>query len=189
MEKIAIKPSSFRAGVKWLGALLLFHLGAFLAYSLLMVSIVKSMYDRDNDHGRAFATILVFQCVFWLLVAFLWVARGEMSYSENRRLLLNASREEGFSPLAYFFRQYGVRWLWRTAFYAAFQLPFTFFFNAYGLIPNDSITFIEKWYIADAGFYGITGSAIAGFLLSTLYFFFIMVFCSLIKFFILLRQK
>ena len=189
MKKIGMKPSAFRAGIKWLGALILFHFGAFLAYSILLTPIVKSMYDRDNAHGRAFATILAFQCVFWLLVAILWVARGEMSYAENRRLLLNASREEGFSPLAYFRRQYGVTWLWRTAFYAVFQLPFVFFFKAFGLVPNDSISFVEKWYIADAGFYGITGSAIAGFLLSVLYFFFIMMLCSLVKFFILLRQQ
>ena len=184
-----LKPSSFRNGVKWLLILLIFHFVSFVIYSFLFAPPVKQMYGMDEQRALAYATVLLFECLFWLIMAFAWVTRWHMSYSDVRREILTAAKEDGFSPLSYFCRVYVKEWGWRTAFYAVLQLPLTVLFGSFGLALDDSITFIEKFYIADAGFYGVTGSWFFGLLLSSLYFYVVMTAVTFVKYFRILRSK
>lgn len=184
-----LKPSSFRNGIKWLFALLIFHFVSFVIYSLLFAPPIKQMYGMDEERMRAYFAVLLFQCLFWAIMAFFWVTRWQMSYSDVRRDILAAAKEEGFSPLRYFCKVYMRDWAWRTAFYLVLQLPLTIFFANFGLALDDSITAIEKFYIADAGFYGVTGSWVVGLLLSTLYFFIVMLDVSYIKYRLLLKNE
>lgn len=183
-----LKPGSFRNGVKWLFVLLIFHFVSLLIYSLLFAPPIRQMYGMDDERTRAYFSVLLFQCLFWLLAAFFWVIRWQMPYSDVRRDILSAAKEEGFSSWRYFCKVYVRDWGWRTAFYAVLQLPLAIIFANVGLALDDSMTVIEKFYIADAGFYGVTGSWILGLLLSSLYFFLVMTLASYAKYRLLLRN-
>ena len=184
-----LKSSSFRNGIKWLFVLLVFHLISFLIYSLLFAPPIRQMYGMDDDRARAYATVLLFQCIFWAIMAIFWVVRWHMSYSDVRRNILAAAKEEGFSSFRYFCGIYLKDWAWRTAFYAILQLPLAILFANVGLALDDSMTVIEKFFIADAGFYGVTGSWFFGLLLSSLYFYAVMTAVTLIKYFRILKNK
>ncbi len=184
-----MKPSSFRSGVKWLFVLLVFHFISFVLYSLVFAPPIKQMYGMDEERVRAYFTVLLFQCLFWAIMALFWVLRWQMSYSDVRRDILAAAKEEGFSSFRYFCKVYMKDWAWRTAFYTVLQLPLTILFANFGLALDDSITGIEKFYIADAGFYGVTGSWFFGLLLSSLYFFAVMILACLIKYYSILKKK
>lgn len=187
MKNVKLTPSAFRNGVKWLGLLLIFHVAALILFSIFLAPDLKVRYDYE-EYTAAYTTVLVFDLVCWLVVAFIWVLRGQMSHDEVRRKIVEARKEEGFSPLSYFARTFLVDWTWRSAFFFVLQIPFTVFFANYGLALNDTMFILEKFYIAEAGFYATTGSAILGLLLSTLYFFAVMVLMTLIKYLHLVKK-
>lgn len=183
-----LNPSSFRRGVNWLGLLLLSYFIAFVGYSFLLAPLVKQMYVDDRQ-SRAYGIILLFSLLYWLAFTFVTVVRGKMSYSETRTSLLKAAREEGFSPWSYFARTFLPEYAWKTAFFAVVQLPFTFFYGAFGIAIDDTAVFFDKFFIAVAGFYTSTGSAFFGWLLSCVFFFAVMVLVTLVKYLLMLRDQ
>ncbi|MBQ8174757.1 MAG: hypothetical protein IJ009_05080 [Clostridia bacterium] len=183
-----ITPSSFRSGVKWLGILVMFHAAAFFLYSITLSSMLKTRFDY-GEIREAYTTVLIFDLVFWAIVAVVWVLRGQMSHDEVRRKIVTAQKEEGSSLIGYFCRTFLKDWLWRSLFFLVLQIPFAIFFANFGLALNDTITFFEKIYIADAGFYGATDSAPLGLLLSTLFFLAVMLLTSFLKCVLLLRNE
>ena len=87
-------------------------------------------------------------------------------YSEVQREMKNAAKEEGFNPNRYFYHAFFKDWIWRTILYAVFQIPFLIFYAAFGLALGQGMIGLERFYIADAGFYAVFGSAILGILLT-----------------------
>jgi hypothetical protein len=184
-----ITPSSFRRGVKWVLSLLLFHFVGFLLYSFLIGNIVRSLYYMDENLGATHGVLIAFQCLYWLLIAFWAVFRGEMTYADVQRNIKNAAKEEGFSAMRYFTITFVKDWVWKTAAFIIFQLPFTAFFAGFGLALDEGMTIIEKFYMANAGFYAATGSALVGLLLSAVYFFVIMVAVNYISYQLILKRR
>ena len=188
MKKPTITPEMFRHGVKWLGTLLLFYLVSFVLYAVTLASMLKVRFAY-GEFRAAFMTVLIFDILFWLIVTFVWTVRGEMSLDGVRRKIVAASKEEGFSLIPYFFRNFAMEWVWKTVFFFALQIPFTIFFGFFGLNLGESMIFLEKIYISVAGFYGISGSAILGLLFSTLYFYLITTLLSFLKYYHLLKNE
>lgn len=182
-----LKPGSFRKGMKWLLTLAVFHVAAFVLYSVLLAGVTKERF-MHGDANAAYITVLIFGLIFWLAVGIVWVVRGEMSYAEVRRNILTAAKEESFSFMGYFCRTFLTGWIWKTVFFLVLQSPFAILYANYGLMLDDSITIIEKLYIAEAGFYATTNSTLLGLVLSTVYFFVVMSFFSFLKYCSLLKN-
>ncbi len=184
-----LTPSSFRRGVKWVLSLLLFHFVGFLLYSFLIGNIVRPLYYVDENLGAAHGVLIAFQCLYWFLISFWVVFRGEMSYADVQRNIKNAAKEEGFSAMGYFTHTFVKDWLWKTAAFVILQIPFTAFFAGFGLALDESMTVIEKFYMTNAGFYTATGSAIVGLLMSAVYFFVIMVAVNYVSYQLVLKRR
>ena len=172
--KIKLTPAAFRKGVNWLLFVALFHLAGQILYGAFVNNSAKIMFDKDENYARAYGLVLGFQLVFWLIVALIYIWRGLMSFSDVQREMKNAAKEEAFTPNRYFRDTFLRDWIWRTILYAVFQLPFLIFHASFGLNLGEAMIGLEKFYIADAGFYGTCGTVL-GFLLTTAYFFAIMV--------------
>ena len=188
MKKWKLTPSAFRRGINWMLFLAIFHLAGQILYGAFFNGSVKVMFDKDEDYARAFGTVLVFQLIFWLIVALLYIWRGLMSFADVQREMKKASKEEGFNAHAYFMNTFFRDWIWRTVLYAVFQLPFLIFYAAFGLALGNAMIGLEKFYIADAGFYGTCGTFL-GFLLTTAYFFGIMVLVHYVTYRIMLVKQ
>ncbi len=186
--KIKLTPAAFRRGVNWLLFVALFHLAGNILYGALFNNAAKILFDKDENYAKAYGVVLVFQLFFWLLVALLYIWRGVMSFSDVQREMKNASKEENFNPNRYFYNTFLRDWIWRTVLYAVFGIPFLIFHASFGLNLGNAMTGFEKFYIADAGFYGTCGTAL-GFLLTTVYFFGIMVAVHYVVFRVMLRRQ
>ena len=189
MQKWKLTPAAFRKGINWLLFVAVFHLAGNILYGAFVNNSVKIMFDKDENYARAYGVVLGFQLIFWLIVALIYIWRGVMSFSDVQREMKNASKEEGFSPNRYFRDTFLHDWIWRTVLYAVFGLPFLIFYASFGLALGNAMIGLERFYIADAGFYGVTGSAILGFLLTTVYFFCIMVAVHYVTYRIMLAKQ
>lgn len=184
-QKWKLTPAAFRRGVHWMLLVAAIHLAGRLLYGVLFSNTVKILWNKDENYTGANGVVLVFQLVFWLLVALIYIWRWQMSYADVQREMKNAAKEESFNPNRYFLNTFFRDWIWRTVLYAVFQIPFLIrkvwihsvlgpYYTTYGLNLG-GMTGVEKFYIADAGLYGIFNFPILGFLLTTVYFFAIMV--------------
>ena len=187
MSKIKITPSMFRSGVKWLGKLLLLQIATLVIYAVALNGIVSPMYAND-DRAGAYRLLFFISLVFMVIGCFVLV-RLQMSFSDVRTGIITASREEGYRPLHHFFRTLGYECGWKSLFLLVMQIPFAFFFASFGVALDNSALPFENFYILEAGFYTITGSALAGILLSTLCFFALLLLFSALFYFRLLRDK
>ena len=105
MKRLKITPSAFREGVKWLGMLAIFHTVAFILYSIFLASMLKVRYDYQ-EYTEAYTTVLIFNLLLWLIIAIVWVVRGQLSHDEVRRRIVAARKEDGFSLVPYFCRSF-----------------------------------------------------------------------------------
>lgn len=183
-----LKPSSFRRGVKFLFFLALCHIIGFVLYSVVLSNLVKERFSHSEIDG-AYGMIMLFDLLFWLLVAVVWIVRGEMSYSDIRRNILVAADQEGFSSCRYFCQTFLIDWIWKAVLFLALQLPFAIFYANFGLALDYSSTFIEKIYMSVAGFYAVSHSVLFGLLFSTLYFYGIMMLFSFLKYRKILKNR
>lgn len=174
-EKWKLTPAAFRKGVNWLLFVAIFHFAGNIIYGAFFGNSAMILFDKDENYAKAYTLVLTFQLLFWLLVALIFIWRWQMSYSEVQREMKNAAKEEGFNPNRYFYNAFFKGWIWRTILYAVFQIPFLIFYAAFGLNLGNGMIGLERFYIASAGFYGVSGSFILGILLGTAYFFAIMV--------------
>lgn len=186
--KIKLTPAAFRKGVNWMLFLALFHFAGNILYGAFVNNSVKIMFDKDENYARAYGVVLGFQLVFWLIVALIYIWRGLMSFSDVQREIKNAAKEESFTPNRYFRDTFLRDWIWRTVLYAVFQIPFLIFHASFGLNLGNAMTGFESYYIADAGFYGTCGTAL-GFLLTTAYFFAIMVAVHYVVYRVMLAKR
>lgn len=186
--KIKLTPAAFRKGINWLLFVAVFHLAGNILYGLLFNNSAKILFDKDENYAKAYALVLTFQLLFWLLVALIYIWRWQMSYADVQREMKNASKEEGFNPNRYFLNTFFRDWIWRTVLYAVFQLPFLIFHASFGLNLGNAMTGFEKFYIADAGFYGTCGTFL-GFLSTTAYFFAIMVAVHYVVYRVMLHKQ
>ena len=161
-----MKRELFRSCVRWTGLLLLAHLVAMLLFGLTVSQSVVSM--MEDYPQRAYRTIFIYDTVFLLVFTFVF-ARIDASYSEYRKSLREAVKQEGFSVFDFYKQTKLIEHLAKVGVFAVFQLPFMIFFACWGLDVL-YITGFEQFYILDAGSYALTGVWILGFLLSTVVF-------------------
>ena len=153
----------FKKTVNWLGVIILLHLAAMLLFGLFMASSVESI--AKDAPGEAYSAVLVYDIVIYTAFALLY-RKLETSYSDYRRNIKNALKGHDFSWSKYYKENFLKIDLIRYCVLVAIQLPFALFYQILGLSLT-AITPVERFYIIDAGAYGITGSSILGFLLNS----------------------
>ena len=150
--------------MKWWGVLILGHTVAFLLFAMLFSNMTTEL-QMDGLLDRAYWITLIFDLVYWGIYLFL-SERIASSAVENRRRI-RAELTECGSVLSCIKRYHASDLLLRLGVFLFNQLPATFFFVSYPL-SFEGISIIERLWIADAGFYAVTGSAFLGLLLITI---------------------
>jgi hypothetical protein len=98
-------------------------------------------------------------------VAFvLLVNKLETSYADFDRNLKNAMKSEGFAFLGYYKSNFLNDHLIKASVMTGIHIPFAVFYQVLGFSLTETTGF-EQFYILDAGFYGVAGSSVLGFLL------------------------
>lgn len=156
-----------RSGATWFVLLIVWRLVTMFIWSLFFGSTVQD----EADYGvgtKASATVTIFTSFVSMII--LAVANAVMFARNNgdeRRALVDASREDGFSMLEYFKKFIPVN-IVHMGLYVLTQLIFCGFFAAFGFryVASTGGTVLERFHVADAGFYLLTNNALLGLLLN-----------------------
>ena len=156
-----------RSGATWFVLLIVWRLVTMFVWSLFFGSTVQD----EADYGvgtTASATVTVFTSFVSMIVlavvnAFIFARNN----GDERRALVEASREDGFSMMQYF-KKFIPSYIVYVGFYVLTQLIFCGFFAAFGFryVASTGGTVLERYHIADAGFYLLTSNALLGLLLN-----------------------
>ena len=158
-----MKPETFRRMVKWLGIVILAHLAAMLIFAIVLAGSAESFAKESPAY--AYSIVLTFDIIFYVAFVFL-VNRLETSYADFDRNLKNAMKSEDFTVFGYYKSNFLNEQLIKAAVMSGFHIPFAVFYQVLGFSLTATTKF-EQFYILDAGFYGVAGSAVLGFLLWT----------------------
>ncbi|MBQ8432648.1 MAG: hypothetical protein IJX28_07165 [Clostridia bacterium] len=161
--------------LKWLGLLLAAHVVAWLLFSMLLSGAAEQIaYYEPERLGNVYLMTLMFDLSFIPLFFTLLHKVSPLANTE-RNAVRQAQKEPGFTLLAYWKTHRLHPTLYALGAYALLQLPFLPFFFHFGFsfLSADSIL-LDRFYLLDAGFYLVTGSAFLGWLLSLFYFALIM---------------
>lgn len=158
-----MKHELFRRIVKWIGIIILAHLSAMLLFAMIVAGSAESV-AKDSPQ-EAYEMVLTFDIIFYIVFV-IFIARLDTSYAEYHRNLKNAMKEEGFSQIGYYRENFLREQLIKAAALGVFHIPFAIFYQLLGFSLTETTAF-EQFYILDAGFYGVAGSSILGFLLCT----------------------
>ena len=153
----------FKKTVQWLGIVILAHIAAMILFAMVMASSAESL--AKESYADAYTAVMVFDIVFYWAFAFM-INRLETSFADYKRNLKNAIKAESFSPIRYYQRSLLKEKLIKVATIAVFHIPFAIFYQIFGLSLTETTGF-EQFYILDAGFYGVAGSSIIGFLMAS----------------------
>ncbi len=162
-----MKIELFRKNVKWAGLMVIVHIGAMIVFGIFFSSTLAKFEDNELialAHKRAFWGDIALWTIFSI-----FLGKISSSFTDYRRELKDAMKADDYSLIGYYKKRYLREDIWRVAILSAFQLPFTVFYAILGISYLYS-TPIEKFYILEAGFYGVGGSAILGLILCTVIF-------------------
>lgn len=154
----------FKKAVQWLGIVILAHIAAMILFAIVMAGSAESL--AKDSPADAYRMVMTFDIIFYAVFVFL-VNRLETSYADYQRNLKNAVKTEGFTLVGYYKENFLKEKIVKAAVLGIFHIPFAVFYQVLGLSLTETTGF-EKFYILDAGFYGVAGSSILGFLLGTL---------------------
>ena len=157
----------FRKNVRWAGLVVLIHIGALIVFGIFFSSTLQRLEDNELI-ALAHRNALLGDVVLWTVFSVFYF-KITSTFADYKRLLKDAMKEDGFSVFGYYKRQYLREDIWKMAILSAFQIPFMAFFAMAGISYLYS-TPIDKFYMLEAGFYGMSGSSILGLLISTVIF-------------------
>ena len=159
-----MKNTSFRKAIQWLGLIALMHAAAMLVYIIFLSGSISRALTDNPEHVAE--TILGIYAIFDILFL-CYRSKVDTSYVDYRKAMKDDVKAGTFSLKKYFdVKEHAVR----IGVFAAFQLPFVIIFALTKDLFLYAPIFLSKFYIMDAGFYLMTGSALLGFLLNTLLF-------------------
>ena len=156
----------FKKSIKWLGLLIVVHVVSMLIFGLAFSTMVAQMAEYEPIRAKLF--VLIYNVIFDALFLAFWL-NWETSYIDYRKSLREFIRKEKFSIVNYFKKTILKETLIKMCIFLAFQIPFAIFFAVLGMALQYP-TMFDQFYIADAGFYLLTNSAILGIVLNTVLF-------------------
>ena len=156
-----------RTGATWFVLLIVWRVVTMIVWSIFFGSTVQD----EADHGVGTRVSAMFTTItsFAAMIA-LAVIKGYMfarNHGDERRAFIDASRNDGFSMKEYF-KKFIPEHAVYIGLYVLTQLVFCGFFAAFGFkyVASQGGTVLERFHIADAGFYLLTNSALLGLLLN-----------------------
>lgn len=164
----------FRRLVKWFGLVLLGHFAIMIIYNLFLASYVAQI--SMQNYSEAKMTMLFFSMIIPPIVLFI-KEKISTSMVESRRLLKLVMKEEEFSLIGYFKKNFLKETLLEIGVYAAIQLPFIILASIRTPLTVYVLVMLERFYMLEYGFYintmfwiGNVPVLLLGWLLATLYF-------------------
>ena len=154
----------FRKNVKWAGLMFLTHIGTMIVFAIFMSSGLARLEENDLIH-TAHTNALLTDIVIWTIFSIFYF-KISSTFTDYRRAVKESMNENRFSILSCYKKNFLREDIWKMAILAAFQLPFMAFF-AIAEVSYLASTIIDRFYILEAGFYGTSGSALAGWLICT----------------------
>lgn len=156
-----------RTGATWLVLLIVWRVVTMLVWSIFFGSTVQDEADHDVGTKTSAAVTIFTSFVSMIVLAVTNAVIFARNNGDERRAFVEASREDGFSVIRYFER-YIPSYIVYIGFYVLTQLIFCGFFAAFGFryVASTGGTVLERFHIADAGFYLLTNSALLGLLLN-----------------------
>lgn len=161
-----MKREKIKKIINWIGILIAAHLAAMIAFSIFLSGSL-TIIAEDEPH-TVNLSIFIFDIVFHLFFSVLFI-NIETSFVEYRRKMRESIRENNFTTIEYFKQKHMRDDIIKLICFTLFQIPFTIFYASFNF-SMFATTGLEKFYIMDAGAHLITGSAILGFLLNTVFF-------------------
>ena len=155
-------PSLFRKLVKWFGIVALAHLVGMLVFDMILAGYITSLVKYEF-YTEAYVTWSVYGTVLYAVIFFIQ-SKIESTYTDYRRDLKTAMKDEGFTVIGYYKENFLKQNLWEIGIFAAFQLPIVLMCAVWPLVAM-SATF----YFTDLGWIMLTGMRmpVIGFLLNT----------------------
>lgn len=162
--------SLIKTGALWLVGICAFRLVTLIFYSIVFASGVNVAVDYDKDVALARRVVVGTSFAAWGIFMAVWLGIRVRNNGEERRRVIAAAGQPGFS-VARFCLGYWPGMAVRVALLALTQLVFCGFFAAFGykFSVESGSTLIERFHIADAGWYLLTGVPILGLLLNILF--------------------
>lgn len=158
-----MKRELFRKNVKWAGIVLLVHIGAMIVFAIFVSSQLQRLEYNEFIMPAHFEALIT-SIVIWTIFSVFYF-KISSTFTEYRRLIKEEMKKENYSLIRCYRENFLKEDLWKIAILAAFQIPFMVFFAIAGVSYLVS-TPIDRFYILEAGFYGLSGSSIVGFLSS-----------------------
>ncbi|MBQ9080708.1 MAG: hypothetical protein IJY27_06520 [Clostridia bacterium] len=156
-----------KAGAIWFGFLIVWRIVTMLLWSMFFGSTVQDEADYDVGTKASATVTILSSLVSMVVLAVTNAVIFARNNGDERRALVEASREDGFSLMNYFKKFIPVHIVY-VGLYVLTQLIFCGFFAAFGFryVASTGGTVLERFHIADAGFYLLTNNALLGLLLN-----------------------
>ena len=155
----------FRKNVKWAGLMVLTHIGAMIVFAIFVSSGLARLEENDLIQA-AHANALLTDIIIWIIFSIFYF-KISSSFTDYRRAVKGSISENKFSIISCYKKNFLREDIWKITIFAAFQLPFMAFFAVAGISYLNSLI-VDRFYILEAGFYGTSGSAVAGWISCTI---------------------
>ncbi len=156
-----------KSGAIWFGIMIGWRLLTMILWSMFFGSTIDDELNYDVGTSESKFVTVLSSFVSMILLAVVSNVMFARNNGDERRALVNASRQGGFSLIEYF-KKFVPLHIVYIGLYTLSQLIFCGFFAAFGFKYNAATggTIIERFHVADSGFYLLTGSALLGLLLN-----------------------
>ena len=158
--------SLFKKIIRWLGILIIAHIASMIISLIFISNFVPEMAEETPEKAKT--VILIFDIVMFALLSAIY-SYTETSYIAYRKSIKEMLKDNSFSLVKHFKKDYLKEHLIEIGIFMVTQIPFVIFFAIWGFELQYPTAF-EKFYIMDAGAYAFTNSAMLGWLLNTLLF-------------------
>ncbi len=145
-------------------------LAAHLAFSLIYAFTLNTQVEQRwlyDDFAGAKTTVFVYGLIAMIVFSIIYTV-SQMRDAETQRKITDSAKEKK-KVFPFFFENHLKELLVSFAIYAALNIPYAIYFAVSAVDLANTGSF-QKFYIAEMGMYLMTNNAIAGYLLSIIYF-------------------
>lgn len=150
----------------WIAVILAAHLAFSLIYAFTLNTQVEQRWLYD-DFAGAKTTVFVYGLIALIVFSIIYTV-SQMRDAEMQRKITDSIKEKK-KVFPFFFENYLKELIVSIAIFAALNIPYAIYF-AVSTVDLANTHSFQKFYIAEMGMYLMTNNAIAGYLLSIIYF-------------------
>jgi hypothetical protein len=156
--------------LKWFGILILAHIVALCLFAIVLQdACIQLVNDFPNDPNKPILRLLIFDLIFTLLFFVLYNKILHPIAPSEKSAIKKKIKEGQFTLLSHWKESDLKSTVCAASMFALLQAPFVIFFASFGFSFTESII-LDRFYVWEAGFYTVLGSALLGWILSSLFF-------------------